>query len=844
MKSIENEKKTSSETTFDSYRIQQSLIDLSLGSFQTVFNNFNFSTGETTACLVEEENVDRDPIWKNSESKTSEQILPDDKGVSYKDKDENADRDPIWKNNESKTSEQILPDDKGVSYKDKDENADRDPIWENTENKVDEKISPGGKEYSCIKIWQFQYEKIFSDALMYEQQIIPLSGPLPLLPATEQLQNLIKKLLDKKTEVTFYHDENKHLVAEWKGDQIDVTKCFDEGADLNHIVLTDDEITVFLDYVRATQLPNPRLEEKYYLHKEQMAGFEETPLKLGEKIEINRFTGIGYKDINSFLNGHARQDLPCWKNLDGIAFQNETRNFLFSSIMATHGLKKLNNVDSSFKWVSEFPELKEMTPNRFYIEPGDSKDILFSYAYRKNHNFFKETLTREELEKLDKNNYSENQREKLLCLSERKTEFSNDNDFKTYLKYLLNTTEKTISILARFEKIEDTNNLPAYMKKRINAYQKGTSFKENRFFSSIRLSDFNSRENQDKLEELIKNNNVYLLICSEKSRQTISCYSEIPQEYEVLFPPNSSFVCLAYQVDCQGNHYFILKEADGLGIKNKKSPSYDYNFWEKYNNSSATDAKVLLMSKDTLSSPITVDSYTDFFFEDHKLDKYLNTSCHKILQLGSSVGKFIEKYKNSGWSVVGYDYASAAIEELKRKGIEAKQIDLNATDSETETLNYAVELSKDISNPVNLLLIRVLQYLEPKALNLLLLYLMDNTAPGSVFFIVSTIKEQTSSDQKPVYQKGYLASFFKPRTDMKLLINNAVNASDELLVVQKLDKNRTGYSRFFKPALIGAATVLSGAVFGMSGAALVVSSAYLLPKATTSLRKNCKRMTI
>lgn len=178
-------------------------------------------------------------------------------------------------------------------------------------------------------------------------------------------------------------------------------------------------------------------------------------------------------------------------------------------------------------------------------------------------------------------------------------------------------------------------------------------------------------------------------------------------------------------------------------------------------------------------------SYTHAFFEEHHLTHYLNVDCNKIVQLGASNGKFLADYKKEGWNVLAYDFSQPALEYLSNNGINAKCVDLNDIDGSGK-LCYSSQLAADIHEPVNILMIRILQYLDVEAVNLLLFTLMQEAAPGSVFFIAgNTRQSECMSTKVTSATPRYKATFFAPRTDMELLLCTQVNADDELLVIRK-----------------------------------------------------------
>jgi len=208
--------------------------------------------------------------------------------------------------------------------------------------------------------------------------------------------------------------------------------------------------------------------------------------------------------------------------------------------------------------------------------------------------------------------------------------------------------------------------------------------------------------------------------------------------------------------------------------------------WEKYNKTMATGITVGL-ERQSGSKPTTAISYSHVFLQEHKVEAYFNDDCNKILQLGSADGRYIAEQKEKGWNVKAYDFSEIAIEQLKNKGIPAKKVDLNRINEASNELLYCDQLTEDVSQPVNILLIRILQYLELPALNLLLLTLIDKAAPGSVFVIAGNSDEyKLGSEEFTTRTRQYKSSFFATRTDFELLAYKQVNTSDELLVYRKL----------------------------------------------------------
>lgn len=144
---------------------------------------------------------------------------------------------------------------------------------------------------------------------------------------------------------------------------------------------------------------------------------------------------------------------------------------------------------------------------------------------------------------------------------------------------------------------------------------------------------------------------------------------------------------------------------------------------------------------------LEIKSYTHFFLEQFNSYQFLNTSCADIVQFGQSFGALIEEYKNQHWNVVGYDFSETAFNNLQAKGVPVRLVDLNSID-DNHHLTYEQQLLADTSKITNLLLIRILEYLEPEATMLLLFAIMDHAKKGSVFFIATKTVDFDEKTQK------------------------------------------------------------------------------------------------
>ncbi len=210
--------------------------------------------------------------------------------------------------------------------------------------------------------------------------------------------------------------------------------------------------------------------------------------------------------------------------------------------------------------------------------------------------------------------------------------------------------------------------------------------------------------------------------------------------------------------------------------------------WEEYNEDLQEESGGVLIAKNKDSKESLVFSFSHAFFKDYHLNEYLNTSCKRMLQLGASTGRFLSDFKKEGWEVMGYDCSVIAAQALERKEITSRQYDLNQLD-QSGKLSYENDLVNDIAKPVNILLIRILQYLQCPVLNLLLITLIERAAPGSVFFIAGNVYDdeiQHSSKKITPMTPQYVASFFTKCPNVIVALNQRVYKNDELLVARKI----------------------------------------------------------
>ncbi|MBA4697520.1 MAG: hypothetical protein H2069_09070 [Legionella sp.] len=86
---------------------------------------------------------------------------------------------------------------------------------------------------------------------------------------------------------------------------------------------------------------------------------------------------------------------------------------------------------------------------------------------------------------------------------------------------------------------------------------------------------------------------------------------------------------------------------------------------------------------------------------------------------------------------MGYEYIEDTIDHMKTKKIPVRKIDLNHF--KNEKLTYEENLQENLKDQTNNFAIRILNYLQPEALRLLMLSLMNFIAKGSKFRIVEGV---------------------------------------------------------------------------------------------------------
>lgn len=223
-------------------------------------------------------------------------------------------------------------------------------------------------------------------------------------------------------------------------------------------------------------------------------------------------------------------------------------------------------------------------------------------------------------------------------------------------------------------------------------------------------------------------------------------------------------------------------------ITSKKDFITALTIWDAYNSVKGT-------------SQGSINQTKQFFNEiDLEQKETFLKSSNKVVQLGCSDGNYISLLPDSK-KIVGYDYAKKSMIYLNKSNMQRRYIDLDETINEGTELSYASELVQDLNVPTDILCIRVLEYLAPDSMSLLLFALINNAKPLSIFYIELSANKPKRDGYDELerlgihnsYKSGYVASFFAPRTDFQTLLREAhykkegpTEAFVEKFIVQKI----------------------------------------------------------
>lgn len=150
------------------------------------------------------------------------------------------------------------------------------------------------------------------------------------------------------------------------------------------------------------------------------------------------------------------------------------------------------------------------------------------------------------------------------------------------------------------------------------------------------------------------------------------------------------------------------------------------------------------------------DQTTRFFAKPIPRETLLG-STKKIVQLGVASGLYLKGDEFNTRTRVGYDYsdASAALATFQHRLIDFE-------DTTDDTLNYQDKIDTDLSEPCDILIIRLLEYLDPNAATLLLASLIKTAQPGTTFYIDFNKAAQQHPFAPNDWPIGTISHFFQP----------------------------------------------------------------------------------
>lgn len=196
-----------------------------------------------------------------------------------------------------------------------------------------------------------------------------------------------------------------------------------------------------------------------------------------------------------------------------------------------------------------------------------------------------------------------------------------------------------------------------------------------------------------------------------------------------------------------------------------------------------------------------LDNQTQLFFEsigNTQKEAFL-CSASQIIQFGIGNGEYATNIaKQHNRKIIGYDFAPVANTVASANGAEMRLVNLNATNA-NNNLGYQTQLENDFSDVSDVLLIRILEYLNPEAVQLLMISIMNSAKPGSRFYveILSSQADITGpSGQITVsysLKPGTVATFFNAKNNFKITnLDNVKNPNDrgeetlERLLIEKI----------------------------------------------------------
>jgi hypothetical protein len=219
--------------------------------------------------------------------------------------------------------------------------------------------------------------------------------------------------------------------------------------------------------------------------------------------------------------------------------------------------------------------------------------------------------------------------------------------------------------------------------------------------------------------------------------------------------------------------------------------------WNEYNFSKANEEAAHADQTSEFFKSIDAHLYpAQFLNNDNETETNIKSNSYKkIIQLGISNAYFMRKFfPNISPIIIGYDFSNIAVELNGSKGILTRNVDLNDIEISDNTLGYADLLKSDLDSSNVVLMLRILEYLEAEALQLLIFFLINYSKSGTSFFIEIFSKDEEEKSQNLIHNNlkfGYVASFFAPRTDMEFNYHKKIFDSCDKGNIERLIINKT-----------------------------------------------------
>lgn len=163
-------------------------------------------------------------------------------------------------------------------------------------------------------------------------------------------------------------------------------------------------------------------------------------------------------------------------------------------------------------------------------------------------------------------------------------------------------------------------------------------------------------------------------------------------------------------------------------------------------------------------------------------------STRPVVQFGGGTCTLMQYYPRK--KIFNYDYTQTASDiAVNTFGdrVTVRPYDLNHPSI------YEAILTEDLTEPVDILLVDILQYLEPSALVMLMIMLLNHLKPGSSLFLKHSISN--NSEEGLAYLEpcesinfNYPLSFFAPRVDIDIQSNIVVKTHDSAAQIMMLGK--------------------------------------------------------